>query len=199
MPTVVNSRCNARPLIDPHQPPTLTSLLLPPTGTNKLYRDAFMSGDQEPWFFRGGLQAEFQVRILACDQDLAGVLIIWVLLSSSLPYILSCVNLVFRQPQLFCIYIPSVVLYHCAAAARNWLVHRVVCSLFTFTLQLVTKLSFIARSNRMAVEKLKPFLGKEGCRYFQNHQCLNLVLNSCWRAYMGERDKRCKFVTEASF
>ena len=28
-----------------------------------MYRDHFMSGDDEPWRFRGGLQAEFQVCI----------------------------------------------------------------------------------------------------------------------------------------
>lgn len=30
-------------------------------GFSKGYKEAFMSGDQEPWVFRGGLQAELQV------------------------------------------------------------------------------------------------------------------------------------------
>lgn len=33
----------------------------------KDYREAFLSGDQEPWCFQGGLQAEFQVCI--SDED----------------------------------------------------------------------------------------------------------------------------------
>ena len=35
---------------------------LPPTGRNNMYKEAFSSGDHEPWVFQGGLQAEFQVR-----------------------------------------------------------------------------------------------------------------------------------------
>jgi len=35
----------------------------PYTWANKMYREHFMSGEQEPWIFRGGLQAEFQVCI----------------------------------------------------------------------------------------------------------------------------------------
>lgn len=30
-------------------------------GCTSGYKEAFTSGDQEPWVFRGGLQAEFQV------------------------------------------------------------------------------------------------------------------------------------------
>ena len=37
------------------------SPLLLTTGANQMYRESFSRGDQEPWVFRGGLQAEFQV------------------------------------------------------------------------------------------------------------------------------------------
>ncbi len=33
-----------------------------------MYRDLFGSGDQEPWVFRGGVQAEIQVCILVEEQ-----------------------------------------------------------------------------------------------------------------------------------
>ena len=38
---------------------------LPFSGGSIFYRDAFHSGDQEPWMFRGGLQGEFQVCTLS--------------------------------------------------------------------------------------------------------------------------------------
>ena len=32
----------------------------------KEYRESFVNGEQEPWCFQGGLQAEFQVCIAVC-------------------------------------------------------------------------------------------------------------------------------------
>lgn len=34
------------------------------SGFSKGYKEAFQSGEQEPWLFRGGLTGELQVRIL---------------------------------------------------------------------------------------------------------------------------------------
>ncbi|XP_041371217.1 protein O-GlcNAcase-like isoform X1 [Gigantopelta aegis] len=50
---------------------TMCHMRSPVTWYTSAYREAFMSGDQEPWVFRGGLQAEFQ-RVLPIEaaQDL---------------------------------------------------------------------------------------------------------------------------------
>ena len=34
------------------------------SGSSKNHKEAFMSGDLEPWVFRGGLTAEFQVKTI---------------------------------------------------------------------------------------------------------------------------------------
>lgn len=63
--------------------------LLTFVGFSKGWKEAFMSGEQEPWVFRGGLTADLQVsfrclptHIVTVNSNTTQILVIWIFLYS---------------------------------------------------------------------------------------------------------------------